>query len=352
LAHRTPREARLAPDGDAVLTTGACRQCGTQLAPSLLSCPSCQALVHADRLKALAADAGAATASGDLSAASAKWREALELLPPGTRQFTAVEERIAALGREIDRRGPTAPRPREPVESGLKRGWVGVAAVAVFLLSKGKLLLVGLTKWKTLLSMLVFIGVYIQVWGWKFALGFVLGIYIHEMGHVAALSRYGIAATAPMFIPGLGAFVRLKQYPTDARQDARVGLAGPIWGLAAGLVAYTIGLEPRSQLWFAIAQSTAFINLFNLIPFWQLDGGRGFHALTQPQRWIAALVIGAAWWFTHQGLLLLLLVLAVVQAIRRGPDEPDNGALAMYAGLVAVLSWLMTIPVVTTGLAR
>jgi Zn-dependent protease len=308
-------------------------------------------LVHAARLKSLATEAEAAAASKDLSTASAKWREALELLPPGTRQIAAVEEKLAALGREIDRISPATPRPGAPEESWLKRGWVGVAAGVIFLLSKGKLLLVGLTKWKTLLSMLVFIGVYIQVWGWKFALGFVLGIYIHEMGHVAALSRYGIAATAPMFIPGLGAFVRLKQHLTDVRQDARVGLAGPIWGLAAGLVAYAIGLGTDSQIWFAIAQSTAFINLFNLIPFWQLDGGRGFHALTQPQRWIAALAIGAAWWFTHQGLLLLLLILAVVQALRPGPEEPDNGALAMYAGLVAVLSWLMTIPVVTTTAA-
>lgn len=224
-----------------------------------------------------------------------------------------------------------------------------LVAGGVLLLSKGKLLLVGLTKWKTLLSMLAFIGVYIQIWGWKFALGFVLGIYVHEMGHVAALHRYGIAATAPMFIPGLGAFVRLKQHFTDVRQDARVGLAGPIWGLAAGLVAYGVGLATDSQIWFAIAQATAFINLFNLVPFWQLDGGRGFHALTRPQRWIAALVIGGAWMFTHQGLLLLVLILAIVQAFRAAPDRPDNGALAIYVGLVVVLTWLMAIPVVTAG---
>ncbi len=346
------REARLAPDGEAVLAAGVCPQCGTQLAPALLSCPSCHALVHSARLKSLAALAQAAADAGDLSGAAARWREALELLPPGTRQFTVIEEKLSALGREIDRIGPAAPKPGEPEPSWLKRGWVAIAAAGVFLLSKGKLLLVGLTKWKTLLTMLAFIGVYIQVWGWKFALGFVLGIYIHEMGHVAALRRYGITATAPMFIPGLGAFVRLKQRLTDVRQDARVGLAGPMWGLAVGLVAYGVGLATRSQLWFAIAQSTAFINLFNLIPFWQLDGGRGFHALTRPQRWIAALVIGGAWMFTHQGLLLLLLILAIVQAFRPAAERPDNGALAMYSGLIIVLTWLMGIPVATAGLAR
>lgn len=342
---------RLAPDGEAVLAAGVCPQCGTQVAPALLSCPSCHALVHASRLKSLAAEAQAAADAKDPSGAATRWREALELLPAGTRQYTVIEEKLSALGRDIDRIGPAARPPGEREASRLKQGWVVIAAVAVFLLSKGKLLLVGLTKWKTLLTMLAFIGVYIQIWGWKFALGFVLGIYVHEMGHVAALRRYGIAATAPMFIPGIGAFVRLKQHLTDVRQDARVGLAGPIWGLAAGLVAYGVGLATRSQIWFAIAQSTAFINLFNLVPFWQLDGGRGFHALTQPQRWVAALVIGAAWMLTHQGLLLLLLILAIVQAFRPAAERPDHGALAMYTGLVAVLTWLMGIPVATAGLA-
>lgn len=337
------------PDGEVVLTARVCPHCGTQLAPSLLSCPSCHALVHAARLKALAAEAEAATAARDLAGASAKWREALELLPSGTRQFAAVEAKLSQLGREIDRGGRPASRSGARDASWLKRGWVALVAAGIFVLSKGKLLLVGLTKWKTLFSMLAFIGVYIQIWGWKFAVGFVLGIYIHEMGHVAALHRYGIAATAPMFIPGLGAFVRLKQHLTDVHQDARVGLAGPIWGLAAGLAAYGIGLATGAQIWLAIAQSTAFINLFNLIPFWQLDGGRGFHALTQAQRWLAALVIGAAWTFTHQGLLLLLLILAVVQAFRPAAERPDHGALATYAGLVVVLTWLMGIPVAATS---
>jgi Zn-dependent protease len=336
---------------EAVLTASVCPQCGTQLAPSLLSCPSCHALVHSGRLKLLAAEAERAHEAGNPSAAAARWREALELLPPGASQRVVIEGKLSALGREIDRLGPAAPKPGAPEPSWLKRGWAAFAAAGVFLLGKLKLLLVGLTKWKTLLTMLAFIGVYVQLWGWKFAVGFVLGIYIHEMGHVAALRRYGIAATAPMFIPGVGAFVRLKQHLTDVRQNARVGLAGPVWGLAAALGAYGIGRATGSQLWLAIAQATAFINLFNLIPFWQLDGGRGFGALTQPQRWLAALVVGGAWMLTHQGLLLLLLILAIVQAFRPGPEEPDNGALATYGGLVAVLTWLMAIPVGTTPLA-
>ena len=81
--------------------------------------------------------------------------------------------------------------------------------------------------------------VYWSLFGWKFALGFVLSIYIHEMGHVIALRKYGIAATSPMFIPFVGAIVRLRQYPANVAQDARVGLAGPIWGLGAAVVAWS-----------------------------------------------------------------------------------------------------------------
>src|SRR3989475_7787557 len=95
-----------------------------------------------------------------------------------------------------------------------------------------------------------------------------------------------------MFIPGVGAFIRLKQYPTDRREDARVGLAGPVWGAGAAAAAYAVYFATHAGIWGAIAHVGAFINLFNLVPVWQLDGGRGFRALTRPQRWIATGVIG------------------------------------------------------------
>ena len=109
--------------------------------------------------------------------------------------------------------------------------------LAVLLLSKGKLLLLGLTKASTFWSMLAAFSVYWTVFGGWFALGLVLSIYIHEMGHVAALMRYGVKASAPLFLPGIGAVIRLKQGFIDPRQDARVGLAGPIWGLFAAVAA-------------------------------------------------------------------------------------------------------------------
>src|SRR5207253_3148688 len=111
------------------------------------------------------------------------------------------------------------------------------ATVALVLLSKVKFLLLGLTKASTIISMFAFFGLYWSTFGWPLALGLVVSIYIHEMGHVAMLRRLGIASSAPMFIPGVGALVMLKQHVDDPRTDARIGLAGPVWGLGAGLAA-------------------------------------------------------------------------------------------------------------------
>src|SRR5256885_15722313 len=225
-----------------------CPDCGAQVAPALLACPACHRLVHADALKRLAADAEQAKQTGDTSAELAAWRQALEFLPPDTAQHQTVAARVAELSRAVDRQ-PAGAKHGSRLGKGAAGG-LGALGVLLakfkfallFVITKAKLLLLGLTKASTLLSMLLSMSVYWTLWGWKFAAGFVVSIYIHEMGHVQALTHYGIKATAPMFIPGVGAFIRLKQYPTDRREDARVGLAGPIWGAGAAIAAYGVYL--------------------------------------------------------------------------------------------------------------
>jgi Zn-dependent protease len=342
-----------------------CPRCGTQLAPTLLACPSCGRLVHAERLAALAANAEAADRRGDVDAALPLWREALELLPAGSRQREVVAQRVNALSEAVRTRpgGPPPPPPppgpakaHSHSQSGLKGAGVAVGGIAlllwkfkfvvVFLLTKGKLLLLGLTKSSTLLSMLLSIGVYWTIWGWKFALGLVLSIYIHEMGHVITLKRYGFKATAPTFIPGIGALIRLKQRPANPREDAAIGLAGPIYGLAAAGTAYGLWHATGNGIFAAIAHVGAWINLFNLLPLGPLDGVRAFNALSRTQRWLAAAAILAAWYLSSESLLALLLVVAVMQAfVPSAPEEGDAGATTWYAGLVLVLSLMCLIPV-------
>ena len=114
--------------------------------------------------------------------------------------------------------------------------------------------------------MLAALGVYWTIWGWKFALGFVLSIYIHEMGHVAAMKRFGIAATAPMFIPGFGAFIRMKQHPATVQEEARIGLGGPIWGFGAAAGCFLLYVATDQPYWAALTHTGAMIDLFNLLP--------------------------------------------------------------------------------------
>jgi Zn-dependent protease len=330
----------------------ACAGCGTELAITLLRCPSCRRLVHADALARLAAEAEAHEAAGRRDEALVAWRQALELLPADAAQVETIRQRIGALAETDEPASKPAPdftKRFGPVLGGLLLVLWKAKVLVFFLLTKAKFLLFGLTKVGTVLSMLAAAGVYWTLWGWKFAFGVVGSIYVHEMGHVAALRRYGIKASAPMFLPGIGAVIRLRQHPATVGEDARVGLAGPIWGLGAAIAAYALYLATNAPIWAAIAHFGAWVNLFNLLPFWQLDGGRGFRALTRRERWIATGALVAIWLATAEPLLVLLAVVAAVSAFAASPDEPDGAALGMYVGLALALAALSRIQVPVTA---
>ena len=321
-----------------------CDGCASEIAPGFLACPGCGRLVHAAALKALAADAAAARQGGDGREELRAWRASLDLLPPASRQHEIIRARADELSREAGAAPQPAPQPAGRWKWLAALGPAGAVlwkfkVLIVVAASKGKLLLLGLTKASTLLSMLLSFGVYWTQWGGWFALGLVLSIYVHEMGHVAALRHFGIAATAPMFIPGLGALVRLRQAPLNARENSRVGLAGPIWGAAAAFVSFAIGKLTGSALMMAVAHVGAWINLFNLLPVWQLDGNRGFASLTTAHRWYAVAVLAAAWLFWRDGLLVLLVIVAAWRALSHdAAPEPDRWAVNTYIGLVIGLS--------------
>ncbi|MEN3338142.1 MAG: hypothetical protein V7647_1818 [Acidobacteriota bacterium] len=210
----------------------------------------------------------------------------------------------------------------------------------VVLAGKLKFLLLGLTKLSTFASMFAFFALYWSVYGWPLALGLVLSIYIHEMGHVAMLRRLGIAAGAPLFIPGVGAIVMLRQHVLDPVADARIGLAGPVWGLAAGVTALVVYYATGARIWLAIAELTGFINLFNLTPVWQLDGSRGFHALGRAQRWIVVAVVTAALLLTGQRMLFLVGGVGVWRAFQPETGPGDTQTVVTFAVLVLALSAL------------
>jgi Zn-dependent protease len=211
----------------------------------------------------------------------------------------------------MEARGYSPDRDLEPIQPGSGRGgespWkrLGGFAVAAGLLlvkfgAKLKLLLVALPKLKlftTSASMLVSIVAYQLIFGWPFAVGFVLLLLVHELGHVIQLRREGVEASAPMFIPFLGAVISAKSLGDDAAAEARVGLAGPILGTLATLVPLGIWLATGEELWRALAYIGFFINLINLLPVLPLDGGRAMAALSP---WV---------WFAGFAALLVLTVL-------------------------------------------
>jgi Zn-dependent protease/ribosomal protein L32 len=319
-----------------------CPQCGTELAPHARACPACGLLVHSDRLKDLAANASSATAAGDLLQARTNWENALKLLPPDSKQHETITARIADLNARIDAADPltSGAKPANPDHPAWRRALGGLATVLLLLLGKLKFLLLGLTKASTFFSMFAFFGVYWSIYGWPLALGLVVSIYIHEMGHVFVLRKLGIAAGAPLFIPGVGALVMLKEHPSDAHIDARIGLAGPVWGLGAGLAAMAVYYVTRIPIWEAIAHLTGFINMFNLIPVWQLDGSRGFHALNRQQRVAVIGAIAIAYLLTNQKMLVIVGIVAVWRAVQREQGPGDTKAFGTYVMLIGALSWL------------
>ena len=331
------------------LNVAACGSCGTQIAATLLACPGCHALVHRARLATLARDAEQAAAEKDFARASSLWREALALLPENSNQHAAVAAQIDAMTAAIE--GKTIEEIRKGPKAGTMwakvLGPLGVVGLLLWkfkflfaiIATKGKLLLLGLTKMSTLGSMFVSLGFYWTAWGWKFAAAILGGIYIHEIGHVAELQRRGMSASAPMFIPGLGAFVRLKQHAATPSEDARIGLAGPVWGMAASIAALVAGYALQSKFWFAVAHVTAVINLFNLTPVWQLDGSRGFHALTRQQRIALVVLTLAGFAVARNGFFLLVALVGVWRVFeKRITKTPDWNAFATFAALIAVVA--------------
>jgi Zn-dependent protease len=236
---------------------------------------------------------------------------------------------------------------------------VGPLAAAGFLLvkfgAKLKAVLLLLPKLKLLTtsaSMLVSIAAYALIWGWSFAVGFVLLLLVHEMGHVLQLRREGIKASAPMFIPFVGALVAMKELPKDAAAEARVGLAGPVLGAVACLVPLAIWQLTGEELFQALTFVGFFLNLANLLPVLPLDGGRAMAALS-PKMWLVGYAALAALTFVYPNpIMLLVLLFGGLETWRRwkARNTPEAKAFhrvtpraraaiaAVYLGLAALLA--------------
>ena len=243
-----------------------------------------------------------------------------------------------------------------------RRSWLGrrigaAAAAIVGVLAKLKavLLLLGNIKLLTTAgTALVSVAAYSLIWGWEFALGFVLLMFVHEMGHVVALRREGIKATAPLFIPFLGAMIGARSLGDNAVAEARVGLAGPLLGTLAAAVVAAVGLATGSGLLEALGYIGFLLNLFNLLPVVPLDGGRAMAAMAP---WMWFLGFGAIVlldFLTPNPILLIITLFAGFELYRRWEQRRNPTAqqlayyrvtprarlavAAVYIGLIVVLA--------------
>ena len=175
------------------------------------------------------------------------------------------------------------------------------------------------------------IAAYALLWGWPFAAGFVALLFLHELGHVIQLRREGVKASAPMFIPFLGAVITARSMGDDAAAEARVGLAGPILGAVASLVPLGLWLATGSDFWRALAYVGFFLNLFNLLPVLPLDGGRAMAALS-PAIWLVGLaaLVAVAIAFPNP-ILFLILIFGGIESWRRWKGRKTPEARAYHA---------------------
>ena len=306
-------------------------------------CSQCGALTHAAELEQLASQAKAAQAKHDWTSARDLWNRCLTLLPPTTQQYKAVQTRAAECDSRT--RGVWAKI----------AAWAGPGALIVWkfktvllvVLTKGKLLLLGLTKAGTLLSMLAC---------GRRLLGPLRLAFRDRLRALDLRSRDGACGCAealrhPRRRPDV--HPRLRRASSvfgsthlDRRGRLRaIGLAGPLYGLGAALTCYAVYTVTGWHAWRAIAHFGAFINLFNLIPVWQLDGARGWRSLAQNQRVIVTATAAILWFVFSEPILFVIALACGIRLFwpKDPADTPDQVGVLQFGGIMtalAILGWL------------
>ncbi|WP_419804540.1 site-2 protease family protein [Terriglobus sp.] len=314
-----------------------CPQCSHWIPEGTLACPDCQTLIYGEHLNRVAAAASRAEQEGKRLEARELWHEALRWLPADARQGAQIRQHVAALDGHQQAEDDRTARWKK------RLGPLAPIALAIF---KFKSAIFLLLKLKFLLGFVGFFGLYWAMFGWKFALGFTLSILIHEMGHYYAVRRRGLKADLPMFLPGLGAYVRWYNQGMPLGVLAQIALFGPLFGLGAALLSVGLFAITRQPIFQAIAHVGAWVNLINLIPVLGLDGAQATYALTRLQRGLilAACIILFA--LMHEGVFLLIGAgMAFRMFTNDTPEKESTGTLVGFLLLLFALgAFLYVIP--------
>jgi Zn-dependent protease len=286
-------------------------------------------------LERLSADARLHEERREYVEARSDWLKALELLPPESSQADWIRgnlKRLEALA--------------GPAPANERHAWArkfGPFAPLIILLANGKFLL-ALFKLKFLLSLGVFVAFYWALFGARFGIGFAFLILVHEMGHFIEIKRRGLPAEMPVFLPGLGAYVRWTALGVSTQTRAFVSLAGPMAGCLGAAVCALIWVKTGDSLWIGLASVSAMLNVLNLIPIWVLDGSQAIIALNKTERIVlsgTAVLLAA---YFSQPLLLLVAAGAAYRIFTKDiPVAPSPGATVYYIIVLAALGYLITL---------
>ena len=335
----------LSPEPAAPPTIHSCPACSHWLPDGTLACPDCHTLTYGQHLSMLAAAAQQLEQEQRWAEARDNWRSALKWLPENTRQALSIQQHITAIDQRLQ------------AEESRKARWtkrLGPLAPAALFLLKIKSFLFVLLKLKFLLSLAAFFGIYWAIFGWQFALGFTLSILIHELGHFVAAKRRGLKVDLPMFLPGLGAYVRWYGMGVSREDLAGIALAGPLFGLFAALACWGLFWRTHIDIFLVLANVTAWLNLLNMIAVIWLDGAKATFALSRIQRVMAAATCVIFFGLTcardpfeynnisnHYIFLLIAATMGWRCFTNDAPEEPHTTTLVYYVGLFLVLGLVL-----------
>ncbi|SRR5712691_1267118 len=233
-----------------------------------------------------------------------------------------------------------SPAPPRKANRGILGGLAAAVAAAFAYGKYALLLLFKIPAAGTLISLVISFGGYAIFYGPWFAVALVTMIFVHEMGHVVEIRRQGMQATAPIFIPFLGAAIFQRSHPTDALRQAQIGIAGPIAGTIGATIAFALYGTIHSPVLLLAALIGFYLNLFNLIPVWQLDGA---WVLAPVSKWFqvagyAVIAVGALFFhFFLSPIILIIAVLGIPSLIARFRNAEDP----YYTSVPARARWAM-----------
>jgi Zn-dependent protease len=337
-----------------------CKNCSAPLSPGATVCSSCRTLVHGDQMEQLAAVARATEARGDLEQARQQWLAVLPLLPSDSKQAEWIRGHVDELQKTVYE----VHRPKDPNAQTKWAKRLGPLAPLAVILAKFKGFFFA---FKFLFSFAAFIGLYWSLWGAKFGIGFALLIFCHEMGHFIEVKRRGLPAEMPVFLPGLGAYVKWQGMGVTLETRAAISLAGPLAGFFSSALCGLIYFNTHDPIWAALAKTGAWLNALNLIPIWVLDGAGAAMPLNRVEKvMVVATAIGLGYavdekvfYFVAGGMLVNMLFMGVArrpavqplfgtasgqqpgpQAYMSSTGEEHSGSQMIAAYFIAVLTAL------------